>query len=187
MDVIRTEIPDVLLFKPKKFGDERGYFMETFRAQWLEEQGVQVNFVQDNQSSSGQQVLRGLHYQLHKPQGKLVRVIKGEVFDVAVDLRRSSPTFGKSVGVILSAQNSHIFWVPPGFAHGFLVLSDGAEFCYKCTEYYAPEHERSLLWNDPALNIDWPGLNQNAPLLSPPLLSPKDQAGLRLHQAEVFP
>lgn len=181
MKVIHTEIPDVLLFEPKTFGDERGYFMETFRAQWLQEQGVEVNFVQDNQSSSGKHVLRGLHYQLHKPQGKLVRVISGEVFDVAVDLRRSSPTFGKSVGVILSAENKHIFWVPPGFAHGFVVLSEQAEFCYKCTEYYAPEFERSLLWNDPALNINWPAIAAETLILSP-----KDRAGLLLADAEVY-
>lgn len=181
MQVITTAIPDVLIFKPKAFGDERGYFMETFREQWLLDQGVDINFVQDNQSSSGKHVLRGLHYQLQKPQGKLVRVISGEVFDVAVDLRRSSSTFGKSVATILSAENKHIFWVPPGFAHGFLVLSDSAEFCYKCTAYYAPEHERSLLWNDPALDIPWPEVDESALILSA-----KDRAGLLLKDAEVY-
>jgi len=181
MEIIATAIPDVFLFKPKVFGDERGYFMESFREQWLLERNVNVHFMQDNQSSSSKNVLRGLHYQLHKPQGKLVRVISGEVFDVAVDLRRSSPTFGKSVATILSAENKHIFWVPPGFAHGFLVLSDSAEFCYKCTEYYAPEFERSLLWNDPELNIEWPCSDENTLILSS-----KDRAGLLLANAEVY-
>lgn len=156
MEVIATAIPDLLLFKPKVFGDERGFFLETFRESWFSERDIPVKFVQDNHSSSSRGVLRGLHYQIHNPQGKLVRVTVGEVYDVAVDLRKSSPTFGKSVGVYLSAENKHIFWMPPGFAHGFLVLSERAEFNYKCTEYYAPEHERSLLWNDPALKIDWP-------------------------------
>ncbi|WP_062059887.1 dTDP-4-dehydrorhamnose 3,5-epimerase [Cellvibrio sp. OA-2007] len=181
MDVIATKIPDVLLFKPKVFGDERGFFMETFRQSWFEERDIKVNFVQDNHSSSARGVLRGLHYQIKNPQGKLVRVTAGEVFDVAVDLRKSSPTFGQSVGVYLSAENKNIFWVPPGFAHGFLVLSELAEFNYKCTEYYAPEHDRSLLWNDPALKIDWP-LGD----IKVPVLSAKDQAALSLAQAETF-
>lgn len=181
MDIITTKIPDVLLFKPKVFGDERGFFMETFREQWFSERGIDARFVQDNHSSSGKNVLRGLHYQIKNPQGKLVRVTKGEVFDVAVDMRASSPTFGKSVSVILSAENKHIFWVPPGFAHGFLVLSDHAEFCYKCTEYYAPEHERSLLWSDASLGIEWPIENVDALILSA-----KDKAGLLLKDAEVF-
>ena len=182
MEVITTKIPDLLLFKPKVFGDERGFFLESFRESWFSERGINVNFVQDNHSSSSKGVLRGLHYQIQKPQGKLVRVTAGEVYDVAVDMRKSSPTFGKSVGVYLSADNKHIFWVPPGFAHGFLVLSERAEFNYKCTEYYAPQHERSLLWNDPELNIDWPlaGIEQ-------PVLSAKDQLALPLSQAEVFP
>lgn len=182
MDVIATQIPDVLLFKPKVFGDARGFFMETFRTSWFEERNINVNFVQDNHSSSARGVLRGLHYQIQNPQGKLVRVTAGEVYDVAVDLRKSSPTFGKSVGVHLSAENKNIFWVPPGFAHGFLVLSEQAEFNYKCTEYYAPEHDRSLLWNDPALKIEWP----LGDILSP-VLSAKDQAALPLAQAETFP
>jgi dTDP-4-dehydrorhamnose 3,5-epimerase len=181
MEVIVTAIPDLLLFKPKVFGDERGFFLETFRESWFSERDIPVKFVQDNHSSSSRGVLRGLHYQINNPQGKLVRVTAGEVYDVAVDVRKNSPTFGKSVGVYLSAENKHIFWVPPGFAHGFLVLSERAEFNYKCTEYYAPEHERSLLWNDPELNIDWPlaGIYQ-------PTLSAKDQAALPLAQAETF-
>lgn len=181
MEVIATAIPDLLLFKPKVFGDERGFFLETFRESWFSERDIPVKFVQDNHSSSSRGVLRGLHYQIHNPQGKLVRVTVGEVYDVAVDLRKSSPTFGKSVGVYLSAENKHIFWVPPGFAHGFLVLSERAEFNYKCTEYYAPEHERSLLWNDPALKIDWP-LGE----MHQPTLSAKDQNALLLEQAETF-
>lgn len=181
MEVIATNISDVLLFKPKVFGDERGFFMETFRASWFEERNIKANFVQDNHSSSARGVLRGLHYQIKNPQGKLVRVTAGEVFDVAVDLRKSSPTFGQSVGVYLSAENKNIFWIPPGFAHGFLVLSEHAEFNYKCTEYYAPEHDRSLLWNDPALNIDWPLAG-----IVTPTLSAKDQAALPLAQAETY-
>ena len=181
MEVIATQIPDVLLFKPKVFGDARGFFLETFRTSWFEERNINANFVQDNHSSSARGVLRGLHYQIQNPQGKLVRVTAGEVYDVAVDLRKSSPTFGKSVGVYLSAENKNILWIPPGFAHGFLVLSEHAEFNYKCTEYYAPEHDRSLLWNDPALKIDWP-LGD----IVTPVLSAKDQAALPLAQAETF-
>lgn len=181
MEVMATEIPEVLLIKPKVFGDTRGFFMETFRASWFSERGIVANFVQDNHSASTRGVLRGLHYQIKNPQGKLVRVTAGEVYDVAVDLRKSSPTFGKSVGVHLSAENKNIFWVPPGFAHGFLVLSEYAEFNYKCTEYYAPEHDRSLLWNDPALKINWP-LGD----ITMPTLSAKDQAATPLAQAEVF-
>jgi dTDP-4-dehydrorhamnose 3,5-epimerase len=181
MEVIATAIPDVLLIKPKVFGDTRGFFLETFRASWFEERGIAANFVQDNHSSSARGVLRGLHYQIKNPQGKLVRVTAGEVYDVAVDLRKSSPTFGHSVGAYLSADNKNIFWIPPGFAHGFLVLSEHAEFNYKCTEYYAPEHDRSLLWNDPALNIEWP-LGD----ITTPVLSAKDQVALPLAQAETF-
>lgn len=182
MEVIVTAIPDLLLFKPKVFGDERGFFLETFRENWFRERNINVNFVQDNHSSSSKGVLRGLHYQINQPQGKLVRVTAGEVYDVAVDLRESSPTFGKAVGVYLSADNKNIFWIPPGFAHGFLVLSERAEFNYKCTEYYAPEHERALLWNDPELDINWP-LGD----LVQPTLSAKDQKALPLAQAEVYP
>lgn len=181
MEVIATAIPDVLLIKPKVFGDARGFFLETYRASWFEERGISANFVQDNHSSSARGVLRGLHYQIKNPQGKLVRVTAGEVYDVAVDLRKSSPTFGQSVGVYLSAENKNILWIPPGFAHGFLVLSEHAEFNYKCTEYYAPEHDRSLLWNDPVLKIEWPLGDITAPVLSP-----KDQAALPLAQAEIF-
>lgn len=181
MEIIATSIPDLLLLKPKVFGDERGFFLETFRESWFSERQINVQFVQDNHSSSSRGVLRGLHYQIQNPQGKLVRVTAGEVYDVAVDLRKNSPTFGKSVGVYLSAENKHLLWVPPGFAHGFLVLSERAEFIYKCTEYYAPEHERSLLWNDPALAISWPLAD-----IQQPTLSAKDQAALPLSQAEVF-
>jgi dTDP-4-dehydrorhamnose 3,5-epimerase len=181
MEVIVTAIPDVLLFKPKVFGDERGFFMETFRESWFDECDISARFVQDNHSSSSRGVLRGLHYQIKNPQGKLVRVTAGEVYDVAVDLRKSSPTFGQSVGVYLSANNKNIFWIPPGFAHGFLVLSEHAEFNYKCTQYYAPEHDRSLLWNDPALKIEWPLADITAPVLSA-----KDRAALPLAQVETF-
>ncbi|ARN73885.1 dTDP-4-dehydrorhamnose 3,5-epimerase [Oceanicoccus sagamiensis] len=179
MNIIETTIPDLKIFEPQVFGDERGFFIETFRQSYFEELGLDVQFVQDNHSSSSKGVLRGLHYQVKKPQGKLVRVIKGEVYDVAVDLRKSSPTFGQHVGVNLSAKNKRIFWVPPGFAHGFVVLSDMAEFVYKCTEYYTPEYERSLLWNDPALNIDWP-------IDIEPELSEKDKTAKLLVDAEVY-
>lgn len=181
MEVIATTIPDVLLIKPKVFGDARGFFLETYRSSWFEERGITANFVQDNHSASARGVLRGLHYQIKNPQGKLVRVTAGEVYDVAVDLRKSSPTFGQSVGAYLSAENKNSLWIPPGFAHGFLVLSEHAEFNYKCTEYYAPEYDRSLLWNDPALKIEWPLGDITAPVLSA-----KDQAALPLVQAETF-
>lgn len=179
MKVIKTAINDVLIFEPTVFGDERGFFMETFRESEFRELGLNVQFVQDNHSLSSKGVLRGLHYQIRQAQGKLVRVIAGEVYDVAVDLRKNSATFGQHVGVHLSAENKHIFWVPPGFAHGFVVLSEKAEFIYKCTEYYAPEHELSLLWNDPQLNINWP-------LAGEPELSNKDQKGVLLADAEVY-
>ena len=163
------------------FGDERGFFFESFNQKRFEElTGVKSHFVQDNHSRSAQHVLRGLHYQIRQPQGKLVRVTAGEVFDVCVDLRKHSETFGHSVAVMLSAQNHRQLWIPPGFSHGFLVVSSHAEFLYKTTDYYAPEYERSLLWNDPALGIDWP-------LTAEPLLSAKDKIGLPLAQAEVFP
>jgi len=179
MKVIKTAINDVLIFEPTVFGDERGFFMETFRESEFRGLGLNVQFVQDNHSLSSKGVLRGLHYQIRQAQGKLVRVIAGEVYDVAVDLRKNSATFGQHVGVHLSAENKHIFWVPPGFAHGFVVLSEKAEFIYKCTEYYAPEHELSLLWNDPQLNINWP-------LAGEPELSNKDQKGVLLADAEVY-
>ena len=181
MKVICCNIPDVLIIEPKVFGDDRGFFFESFNQKRFEElTGVKSHFVQDNHSRSAQHVLRGLHYQIRQPQGKLVRVTVGEVFDVCVDLRKHSETFGHSVAVILSAQNHRQLWIPPGFAHGFLVVSSSAEFLYKTTDYYAPEYERSLLWNDPALGIDWP-------LTAEPLLSAKDKIGLPLAQAEVFP
>jgi dTDP-4-dehydrorhamnose 3,5-epimerase len=180
MNVIQTAIPGVVIIEPKVFGDDRGFFYESYNQQRFEElTGTAPVFVQDNHSRSARGVLRGLHYQIQQTQGKLVRVTSGEVFDVCVDLRRSSPTFGKSVSVILSAENHRQFWVPPGFAHGFLVTSDSAEFLYKTTDYYAPQYERSLLWNDPVLGIEWP-------LQQEPLLSFKDKAGVPLASAEVF-
>ncbi len=181
MNIVQTPLPGVLVFEPRLFGDHRGYFMETWRADAFAAAGVALPFVQDNQSSSRQGVLRGLHYQIRQPQGKLVRVISGRVFDVAVDLRRSSPHFGRWTGVELSAENRRLFWVPPGFAHGFYVLSEAAEFVYKCTDYYAPEHERSLRWDDPAVGIDWP-LQAGVETV----LSDKDRAGLPLDAAETF-
>jgi dTDP-4-dehydrorhamnose 3,5-epimerase len=169
-----------LIIEPQVFGDERGFFYESFNENlFTEKTGVKTNFVQDNHSRSARNVLRGLHYQIQQAQGKLVRVVAGEVFDVAVDIRKSSPTFGQWVGCLLSAENKRIFWVPPGFAHGFLVLSEAAEFLYKTTDYYAPQYERSILWNDPDLAIDWPGTGE-------PILSAKDKAGQPLKSAEVF-
>ena len=171
MKVIETAIPDLLILEPKVFGDARGFFMESFNARRFQEAtGLNVDFVQDNHSRSAKGVLRGLHYQIQQAQGKLVRVVRGSVFDVAVDLRRSSPTFGQWVGVTLSEENNRQFWIPPGFAHGFLVTSDSADFLYKTTDYYAPEHERSLAWNDPAVGVVWP-------LAGARLLSAKDAAG----------
>jgi dTDP-4-dehydrorhamnose 3,5-epimerase len=179
--VIPTAIPGVLVIEPRVFGDARGFFFESWnRRAFAEAVGRDVEFVQDNHSASERNVLRGLHYQVRQPQGKLVRVVAGEVYDVAVDLRRSSPTFGEWIGERLSADDHRVLWVPPGLAHGFLVLSERAEFLYKTTDYYAPEHERSLLWNDPALGIDWP-------LAGTPLLKPKDAAGTPLAEAETFP
>lgn len=176
-----TAIPDVLLVEPQLFGDSRGFFMETWHAAKFAAAGLDSSFVQDNHSKSVQGTLRGLHYQIEKPQGKLVRVISGEVFDVAVDLRKKSPFFGRWVGEILSAENKKMLWVPPGFGHGFYVLSPEAEFVYKCTELYAPEHERCIRWDDPELGIVWPLLAQA------PLLSAKDLAGLSLAEAELYP
>ncbi len=178
--VTPTAIPDVLILEPKVFGDARGFFFESFNARdFAQATGLNVEFVQDNHSKSAQGVLRGLHYQIEHAQGKLVRVVQGEVFDVAVDLRQSSPTFGQWVGERLSADNKRQLWVPPGFAHGFVVLSERAEFLYKTTDYWYPEHERSLLWNDPAMGIDWPIEGQ-------PLLAAKDAAAALLRDAEVF-
>lgn len=178
--VTPTAIDDVLMLQPKVFGDSRGFFFESFNAQdFAQATGLDVTFVQDNHSRSAQGVLRGLHYQLQQPQGKLVRVVRGAVFDVAVDIRRSSPTFGRWVGCELSEDNHRQLWVPPGFAHGFVVLSESADFLYKTTDYYAPAHERCIAWNDPDIGIAWPaGLA--------PQLSAKDQAGVLLRQAEVF-
>ena len=180
MKTTPLDIPDVVRFEPKVFGDDRGFFFESFNHRQFEDAiGRSVQFVQDNHSRSVKGVLRGLHYQLHRAQGKLVRVVHGEVFDVAVDIRRSSPTFGKWVGSYLSAENKHQLWVPEGFAHGFVVLSDSAEFLYKTTDYYAPEHERCISWNDPAIGIDWP-------LKGEPVLSGKDRQGKCLADADVF-
>ncbi len=180
MEIITTDIPDVLILKPRVFGDDRGFFMESFnRRTWVDATGQDCDFVQDNHSRSGRGVLRGLHYQIRQPQGKLVRVVSGEVFDVAVDVRRSSPTFGQWTGARLSAENRLQLWIPPGFAHGFLVLSEAADFLYKATDYYAPEHERTIIWNDPQLGIDWP---EN--IL--PELSDKDAAAPLFMDAEVY-
>ncbi|WP_296494242.1 dTDP-4-dehydrorhamnose 3,5-epimerase [Rhodoferax sp.] len=178
--VTPTALPGVLILEPKVFGDARGFFFESFNARdFAQCTGLDVPFVQDNHSKSAKGVLRGLHYQIEHPQGKLVRVTQGEVFDVAVDLRRSSPHFGKWEGVLLSADNKRQLWIPPGFAHGFLVTSDSAEFLYKTTDYWYPEHERCLHWNDPALGVEWP-------VAAAPLLAAKDQAGLPLQSAATF-
>lgn len=181
MKVTPTAIPDVLLIEPRVFGDARGFFFESYNQRaFAQATGVDATFVQDNHSRSAQGVLRGLHYQIRQPQGKLVRVVAGEVFDVAVDLRRSSATFGQWVGAFLSAQNKTLMWVPPGFAHGFVVLSEAAEFLYKTTDYYAPEHEQCIVWNDPTLGIVWPAMAQA------PQLSAKDAAGARWAEALFF-
>lgn len=180
MKVTPTAIADVLLIEPQVYGDERGFFFESYNARaFRQATGLDVSFVQDNHSRSAKGVLRGLHYQIRQPQGKLVRVVRGSVYDVAVDLRRSSPTFGCWVGVELSEHNHRQLWVPPGFAHGFVVTSDSADFLYKTTDYYAPEHERCIAWDDPALGIAWP-------LDGVPQLSAKDRAGLPLAQAETY-
>ena len=180
MKVTATALADVKLVEPRVFGDARGFFMESWNDRALREAGIDATFVQDNHSRSGQRVLRGLHYQVRHAQGKLVRVVAGEVFDVAVDMRRSSPTFGRWVGVTLSEHDKRMLWVPAGFAHGFLVLSPSADFLYKTTDYYHPEHERTLLWNDADVGIDWP-------LDGEPLLAAKDAAGKRLRDAEAYP
>ena len=180
MRVTPTDIPDVRLIEPRVFGDARGFFFESWNRRALAEAGIDVDFVQDNHSRSARGVLRGLHYQIEHPQGKLVRVIAGEVFDVAVDLRRSSPTFGRHVAVTLSADNRRMLFIPPVFAHGFLVVSDSAEFLYKTTDFWHPEHERTLLWSDPALHIDWP-------LDGEPVVAAKDAAGAPLASAQTYP
>ena len=179
MKIIPTSIPGVVLLEPKVFGDERGFFYESWNKRTFAELGIDGDFVQDNHSTSARNVLRGLHYQVRQAQGKLVRVTAGEVYDVAVDLRRSSPTFGRWVGFTLSAEDKRMAWIPPGFAHGFFVTSDSAEFLYKTTDYYSPTHERTLLWNDPQLAIPWP-------LDGEPLLAAKDKSGLPLAEAETF-
>ncbi len=181
MKVLDTSIPDVKIIESQVFGDERGFFLESFRDSWFRENVADVTFVQDNHSKSSHGILRGLHYQIQQAQGKLVRVTSGEVYDVAVDMRKNSPTFGKSFGCLLSAENKCQLWVPAGFAHGFYVMSKTAEFVYKCTDYYAPQFEKSLLWNDPELAIDWPLVNAR-----PPQLSAKDQAGLNFKDCEYF-
>ena len=180
MKVTPTRLPDILLIEPRVFGDTRGFFLESWNEREFESAGIHASFVQDNHSRSAHGVLRGLHYQLRHPQGKLVRVIAGEIFDVAVDIRRGSATFGRWEGLLLSAEAKNMLWVPIGFAHGFCVLSDFAEVLYKTTDFYAPEHERCILWNDPHIGIEWP-------LPGAPLLSPKDAAGVSLRDAQVFP
>ena len=179
MKVNPTQIAGVLIVEPTVFGDDRGFFLESFNERAMREIGIDAHFVQDNHSRSQRNVLRGLHYQINQPQGKLVRVVDGTVFDVAVDIRRNSSTFGKWVGVELSAENKRMFWMPAGIAHGFVVLSDSADFVYKATDYYAPEFERTILWNDRDLGIQWP-------LMGEPILSSKDAAGKSFSEAEVF-
>ncbi len=177
-----TAIPEVVLIRPKVFGDERGFFMESFEQRKFAAAGLDLNFVQDNHSHSARHILRGLHYQIRQPQGKLVRVTSGRVFDVAVDIRRSSSSFGRWVGVELSAENHHMLWVPPGFAHGYMVLSDSADFLYKVTDFWAPEHERAIRWDDPTIGVRWP-----LPPGVQPVLSGKDAAAPALSAAEVYP
>ena len=181
MNIITTNLPGVIVIEPKVYVDKRGFFLETFREDVLLQAGINAHFVQDNHTRSSQGVLRGLHYQTEQTQGKLVRVTKGEVYDVAVDMRKDSPTFGRHVGVLLSAESKRQLWVPEGFAHGFYVTTESAEFVYKCTDYYAPQFEQSVLWNDPSLDIQWPLVNGQTPLLSE-----KDKAGLLLVDAPVF-
>ncbi|MGB9670227.1 MAG: dTDP-4-dehydrorhamnose 3,5-epimerase [Halothiobacillaceae bacterium] len=182
MKLTPTSIPEVILIEPKVFGDHRGFFLESWNARTFAALGLDLTFVQDNHSRSSRGILRGLHYQLVRPQGKLVRVTRGEVFDVAVDLRQGSPTFGRWIGAHLSEDNHRMLWVPPGFAHGFLVLSETADFLYKCTDYYAPEHERCIRWDDPALGIAWP-----LDGIGTPILSTKDAQGTPWREAEVYP
>jgi dTDP-4-dehydrorhamnose 3,5-epimerase len=182
MQFTRTEIPEVVLIRPTAFGDSRGFFFESWEERKFAAAEISVKFVQDNHSRSSQHILRGLHYQIQQTQGKLVRVATGTVFDVAVDIRRSSPTFGRWVGVVLSDKNHHMLWVPPGFAHGFLVLSESADFLYRCTDFWAPAHERSIMWNDPNLSIAWP-----LPSGVAPVLSAKDASASLLRDAECLP
>lgn len=181
MQIVPTRIPDVKIIKPRVFGDERGFFMETWNAKAFKEAGLDVDFVQDNQSRSIKNTLRGLHYQIQQPQGKLVRVTSGEVFDVAVDMRKSSPTYGEWVGVFLSEHNKEMLWIPEGFAHGFYVVSEQADFQYKCTEIYAPEHERVLAWDDQDVGIEWPVLDGVKPIISS-----KDALGISFLAADFY-
>jgi len=181
MEFLPTTIPDVILINPKVFADNRGFFMETYQVKRFAEAGIDVNFVQDNHSGSCQSTLRGLHYQIQQAQGKLVRVIAGKILDVVVDLRRSSPSFGKWIGTNLSSENRRLLWVPPGFAHGFYVISEWAELTYKATNFYTPQWERTLLWNDPTVGIEWPVGHRTTPLLSE-----KDERGTPLDQADIF-
>ena len=182
MQIIDTALADVKILEPKVFGDERGFFLESWNQQFFADNGLPAKFVQDNHSRSQQGVLRGLHYQIKNPQGKLVRVTQGEVFDVAVDMRQSSPQFGRWAGVLLSETNKRQLWVPPGFAHGFYVVSQSADFQYKCTDYYAPEHERSLLWNDERVGVEWPITGGQAPVLAS-----KDAEGLTFENCDYYP
>ncbi len=181
MEFLPTRLPDVIVIRPEVFEDSRGFFMETWTRKDFEQVGIDADFVQDNYSSSVAGTVRGLHYQIERAQGKLVRVVKGEVFDVAVDIRKSSPDFGQWTSEILSAENRKQIWIPPGFAHGFLVLSETAEFEYKCTDYHAPEHERTICWDDPDIGVDWPLADVESPILSQ-----KDQAGLPLKESQVY-
>ncbi|WP_076416914.1 dTDP-4-dehydrorhamnose 3,5-epimerase [Colwellia sp. UCD-KL20] len=181
MNIINTTIPDLKILEPQVFGDNRGFFLETFRSDWFKEHIADVTFVQDNHSKSSHGILRGMHYQLKQAQGKLVRVISGEVYDVAIDMRKNSSSFGQAFGTYLSAENKRQMWIPAGFAHGFFVTSESAEFVYKCTDYYAPEYEESVLWNDPDLAIDWP-----IPEGESPILSAKDKVGKQFKNAKYF-
>jgi len=182
MELEPTAIPEVVLIRPRVFGDPRGYFFESWETRKFAEAGIRADFVQDNHSRSSRHVLRGLHYQIQQPQGKLVRVATGSVYDVAVDMRRSSRTFGRWVGALLTEENHHMLWVPPGFAHGFVVLSETVDFLYKCTDFYAPKFERSVRWDDPDLGIDW-----RMPAGATPIVSSKDEAAVRFSAAEYFP
>jgi dTDP-4-dehydrorhamnose 3,5-epimerase len=182
MEVEPLAIPDVLLLRPRVFGDHRGFFLESWNRRAFAEAGIPTDFVQDNHSRSGRDTLRGLHYQVQNTQGKLVRAVRGTIYDVAVDLRRSSPHFGRWVGAELSEANNYMLWIPPGFAHGFLVISESADFLYKCTDYYAPAHERTLLWNDPTVDVKWPLPND-----AQPIMAAKDIAGATLPDATTFP
>ena len=181
MQFLPTRLPDVILIRPKVFEDPRGFFTDTWHRKLFEQEGIDAIFVQESHSGSVAGTVRGLHYQIKQAQGKLIRVVKGEAFDVAVDMRRSSPDFGQWAGELLSAENRKMIWIPPGFAHGFLVLSKSAEFEYKCTDYYAPEHDRTLQWNDPDIGIDWPLLDGEQPILSA-----KDRSGLPLKESQAY-